>query len=125
MAGGVGMWNFFMVAIAASAALGALRASWGVICDRGLAVGPPLSESSDSSTACISGCRPWPQAGLGLPGFTAIGAALAIADIESGLAMPVESALAVLVAVSVAVWLLLHAASRPRAATGAAALFRK
>jgi hypothetical protein len=49
-----------------------------------------------------------------------MGAVLAVADIESGLAMPVESALAVvLVAVSVVVWLLLQAASKPRAATGA------
>jgi hypothetical protein len=50
-----------------------------------------------------------------------MGAVLAMAATESGLAMPVESALAVvLVAVSVVVWLLLQAASKPRAATGAA-----
>ena len=61
---------------------------------------------------------------MGPLGFTGMGAMPAIAP-ESGLAMPVESALAVVVAVSVVVWLLLHAASRPRAATGAAALLKK
>ena len=119
--------NFFIVAMAASAALGALRASWGVILAIGLAVGPPLSESSASITACISGWMPGPQVGLGLLGVTGLGAVLAVAAAESGrttLAL-VESALAVVEAVSVVGWLLLHAASKPRAATGAAALLKR
>jgi hypothetical protein len=61
---------------------------------------------------------PGAQVGLGLPGVTGLGAALAWADIESVLATPAESVL-VFVAVSVVVWLL-QAASRPRAAIGAA-----
>jgi hypothetical protein len=70
---------------------------------------------------------PGAQVGLALLGVTGIGAALAVAAAESGLAMlvAVESALAVVEAVSVVVWLLLQAASRPRAATGAAALLKK
>jgi hypothetical protein len=70
---------------------------------------------------------PGAQVGLALLGVTGMGVVLAVAVAESGLAMPVavESALAVVEAVSVVVWLLLQAASRPRAATGAAALLKK
>jgi hypothetical protein len=54
-------------------------------------------------------------------------AVLVVALAESGRAIPalVESALAVVEAVSVVGWLLLQAASKPRAATGAAALLKK
>jgi hypothetical protein len=63
---------------------------------------------------------PGAQVGLGLLGVTGLGAVLA-GVVAAGAAMPVESALAVVfVAVSVVVWLLLQAASKPRAAIGAA-----
>jgi len=62
---------------------------------------------------------PGAQVGLGLLGATGLAWLVATLSVVGFAAVAVESPVAVEVVVSV-VWLLLHEASRPRAATGAA-----